>query len=148
MTTAAILSRGMSLRLRIAAASVLAVGLSAPAVHAAMTASVPAKYEPAKKLYRTFCGQCHALKEARAVGAGSDKKGGLGEDGGPSFNPLKINSHLSVLAVTGTWDGHQKVVTRMTWKQIYDVAKFIQVATRDHPHVARLPSDEFLIPVK
>ncbi len=111
-----------------------------------MTATVPAKYEPGKKLYRKFCGQCHALKEARAVGFGSANKEGAGELGGPSFNPLKISAHLSVLAVLGTWDGHQKVVTLMTWKQINDVAEFIQVATRDHPHIAKLPSDEFLTP--
>jgi hypothetical protein len=136
----------MSVRLRVAAVLAVAVGVGAPVVHAQMTASVPAKYAPAKKLYRQFCGQCHALKEARAVGSGQAKDNGLGKDGGPSFNPLRIPSHLSVLAVTGTWDGHQKVVTRMTWKQIYSVAEFIQLATRDHPHIARLPSDEFLTP--
>jgi mono/diheme cytochrome c family protein len=121
----------------------LVLALSAPAVHAAMTATVPAKFKPAEKLYRQHCGQCHALKEARAVGFGSDSKTGPGVDGGPSFNPLKIPYRLSVLAVLGTWDGHQTIVTRMTWKQIYDVAYFIQSATRDHRHLAKLPSDDF-----
>ncbi len=124
----------------------LALVLCVPAVHAARTATVPARFEPAKKLYRQFCGQCHALKEARAVGFGSNKANGPGENGGPSFNPLKIRYQLSVLAVTGTWDGHQKIVTKMTWKQIYDVARFIEAATKDHPHLAQLPSDDFLKP--
>jgi hypothetical protein len=117
--------------------------LSTPAVHAAKTATVPAKYKPAETLYRKFCGQCHALKEARAVGFGSDSKTGPGENGGPSFNPLRIPHRLSVLAVLGTWDGHQTIVTRMTWKQIHDVSYYIQSATRDHPHLAKLPSDDF-----
>lgn len=112
-----------------------------------MTAQVPAKYEPAKKLYRQFCGQCHELKEARAVGFGSAKKSGAGELGGPSFDPLRVPWRLSVLAVLGTWDGHQKIMRQMTWKQIYDVAYFIQAATRDHKHLAEMPSDAFITPL-
>jgi mono/diheme cytochrome c family protein len=142
----------VSFRLRIVLAAALVLALGAPAVHASVTvheapkATVPAKWEPAKKLYRKFCGQCHELREARSVGIGSAKKQGPGELGGPSFDPLRIPAHLSRLAVLGTWDGHYKIMTQMTWKQITDVAKFVEVATRDHKYLAKLPSDEFLTP--
>jgi mono/diheme cytochrome c family protein len=140
----------VSFPIRIAVALGLVLALAAPAVHAAVSAKVPntPKYAGGLKIYRQFCGQCHSLKEAKAVGFGSAKKNGNGELGGPSFNPLRIPAQLSVLAVTGTWDGHQKVVTRMTWKQIYQVADFIAAATRDHPHLAKLPSDEYVPPPK
>jgi mono/diheme cytochrome c family protein len=139
----------VALRLRLAVLLSLALVLTAQVAYGSSTANrsstatVPARFEPAKKLYRQFCGQCHALKEARAVGFGSASSKGAGEEGGPSFNPLKIRSHLSVLAVTGVWDGHDKVARRMTWKQIYLVADFIEAATRDHPHVATMPSDGY-----
>ena len=55
--------------------------------------AAPSKLEIGKKVYRKYCGQCHALNEALAAGFGSDK--GLGTDGGPSFNNLKVPYNLS-----------------------------------------------------
>ena len=136
----------MSLRLRIILALALLSALGAPVVHAAVTAKVPPRYEPAKKLYREFCGQCHALKEALAVGFGSGEKLGPGEHAGPSFDPLRVPWQLSVLAVLGHWDGHDRIMKLMTWDQIYEVACFTQLATRDHQFLAKMPSDEFLTP--
>jgi hypothetical protein len=138
----------VSLHVRILAGFALVLGLSAPAVHAAVTAEVPAKFEAGKIVYRKFCGHCHALKEARAVGFGAARKLGPGEDGGPSFDPLKVPYELSVLAVTGTWDGHDRIAKKMTWKQTHDVALFVQAATKDHRHLAELPSDAFLTPTR
>src|SRR5689334_20840066 len=50
----------------------------------AATAGQPsaAVLDTGMKAYRQFCGQCHALKEARAVGFGSAKQKGVGQDGG------------------------------------------------------------------
>ena len=115
-----------------------------PSVSADSTSSAAASAQPTsevldlgKKSYRQFCGQCHALKEARAVGFGSAKQKGVGEDGGPSFNQLKVSYQMCLASVTMLFGGHEKVVRKMTWQQIKDVSKFVQFATRGHPIVAR-----------
>jgi len=90
-----------------------------------------------KKAYRQFCGQCHALKEARAVGFGSAKQKGVGEDGGPSFNQLKVSYQMCLASVTMLFGGHEKVIRKMTWQQIRDVSTFVQYAPRTHPIVAK-----------
>jgi mono/diheme cytochrome c family protein len=115
-----------------------------PSVSANSTSSAAAYAQPTsevldvgKKAYRQFCGQCHALKEARAVGFGSAKQKGVGEDGGPSFNQLKVSYQMCLASVTMLFGGHEKVVRKMTWQQIKDVSKFVQYSTRDHPIVAR-----------
>ena len=101
----------------------------------------PARLEGGKKLYRKFCGQCHSLKEARAVGFGAASANGPGELGGPSFNPLRVTAQQCLLAITGVWDGHNKVMTLMTRDEIRLVGNYVQAATKDHPHKATLPSD-------
>jgi hypothetical protein len=112
--------------------------VSAESSHAAPSAQPSAEVlEIGKKAYRQFCGQCHALKEARAVGFGSAKKTGVGEDGGPSFNQLKVSYQMCLASVTMLFGGHEKVIRKMTWQQIKDVSKFVQFATRDHPIVAK-----------
>ncbi len=62
---------------------------------------------------------------------------GVGEDGGPSFNPLKISYAMCMASVTMLFGGHEKVIRKMTWAQLKDVARFIQSATRTHPIVAK-----------
>ena len=122
-----------------------ALALIAPAAYGLAQkqgAQTPARLDGGKKLYRQFCGQCHALKEARAVGAGSIKKTGYGEEGGPSFNPLRVTAHQCLLAITGVWDGHAIVMTRMTRAEIKLVSDYVQAATRDHKYKATLPSDD------
>lgn len=104
-------------------------------------AVTPARLEGGKKLYRKFCGQCHSLKEARAVGFGAASANGPGELGGPSFNPLRVTAQQCLLAITGVWDGHNKVMTLMTRDEIRLVGNYVQAATKDHPHKATLPSD-------
>jgi len=127
----------------------LAVALIAPAAYglasqeSSTAAQTPARLDGGKKLYRQFCGQCHALKEAKAVGAGSAQKSKYGEDGGPSFNELKITAHQSLLAIVGVWDGHSKVMTLMTRSEINLVSKYVEAATKDHKYKATLPSDAF-----
>ena len=90
-----------------------------------------------KKLYRQFCGQCHALREALAVGAGSAQNSKFGVDGGPSFNQLKVSYQMCLASVTMLFGGHEKVIRKMTWQQIKDVSQFVQYSTRTHPIVAK-----------
>ena len=86
-----------------------------------------------RQLYRTFCGQCHALSAANAAGFGSNKKGGLGELGGPSFNQLRVPYDFSVTAVVEPTGGHEVVKKKITAKQLHAVAAYIARVTRNHP---------------
>ncbi len=89
-----------------------------------------------KRAYRTYCGQCHALAEALAAGFGAENK--FGQDGGPSFNELRVSASLSVSAITELFGGHEIVLKKMNWTQIHDVSAFVEVATKKHPIVAKL----------
>jgi mono/diheme cytochrome c family protein len=130
-------------RLAVLTAAALFIGAHAAGVSADAGSTAPSAQpssqvlEIGKNAYRQFCGQCHALKEARAVGFGSAKQKGVGEDGGPSFNQLKVSYQMCLASVTMLFGGHEKVVRKMTWQQIKDVSKFVQYATRDHPIVAK-----------
>ena len=126
----------------------MAVILTAVAVGCALAANAasmaggasgtagPSQLELGKQLYRKFCGQCHALTAALAAGFGSDK--GLGTDGGPSFNNLKVPYNLCYVAVTEQFGGHELVVKKMTWDQIAQVSKFVSTATATNPYLARV----------
>ena len=136
---------GVTVRLRLAVLVPMVVVLAAVAIGCAIAANgnsaqggsaTPTKLELGKQLYRKFCGQCHALQAALAAGFGSDK--GLGQDGGPNFNNLKVPYNLSIVAVTEQFGGHELVVKRMTWDQLGQVAKFVQIATAKNPYLARI----------
>ena len=121
----------------------LVLGLGAVPVAHVMAASGPPATNTGpinvvqgKALYRKFCGNCHALKEALAAGFGGNSQ--LGQDGGPSFDNLKVSANLSIVAVTEQFGGHELVVRRMTWQQIYNVSAFVQQATLHHPYTARV----------
>jgi mono/diheme cytochrome c family protein len=135
----------MTGRTRVALLCSLALALAAvPVTHVWASPGAPgppAAHGPGdpvkgKGVYREFCGNCHALKEALAAGFGGNNK--LGEDGGPSFNWLRVSANLSVVAITEAFGGHELVVRRMTWKQIYDCAAFVEKATKNHPYLARV----------
>ena len=133
----------MSGPLRVAIFVAIAAVFVAPAAYALVEAQTPARLEPGKKLYRKYCGQCHALKEARAVGAGAGAKLGPGEEGGPSFNELRVTALQCKLAITGVWDGHAKIMTLMTHREINLVSEYTAAATKDHKYKATMPSDFF-----
>jgi mono/diheme cytochrome c family protein len=86
-----------------------------------------------RQLYRKFCGQCHALSAANAAGFGSNKKGGYGSLGGPSFNELRVPYDFSVTAVVEPTGGHEVVKKKITAKQLHAVAAYIARVTRKHP---------------
>jgi len=88
-----------------------------------------------KHLYRQYCGQCHSLLQALAAGFGSNN--GLGQDGGPSFDTLRVPFNLSVVAVTTPWAGHEIVFHKMTWTEVKQVAHYIQTVTKHHPGLAQ-----------
>jgi mono/diheme cytochrome c family protein len=145
---AAIVIFGLTVRLRLAVLLPIAAVIAAVAVGCALAArgstsssaaagaGSPSQLEIGKQLYRKYCGQCHALVAALAAGFGSDK--GLGTDGGPSFNNLKVPYNLSIVAVTEQFGGHELVVKRMTWQQLDQVSAFLAAATRDNPYLARI----------
>ena len=88
-----------------------------------------------KQLYRKYCGQCHALNAALAAGFGSNN--GLGTNGGPSFDNLRVPFSLSVLAVKQPFIGHEVLIRKMTWAQVTAVAAFIANVTKHHPVLAQ-----------
>ena len=141
----------MTLRVRIALVLSLAVALALPAAHgwaardttaARETKALlgPVQYAEGRKLYRKYCGQCHALKAARAVGFGQDK---LATDPGPAFNSLRVPYNLSVLAVVLSISGHETIQNKMTWKEIFSVSRFLDQVTRGNPILATLTGANF-----
>jgi mono/diheme cytochrome c family protein len=86
----------------------------------------------AKQLYRTYCGKCHALTQALSAGFGSNTTG-IGANGGPSFNDLRVSYASSVTAVTEPTGGHEKIRTKITPKQLNELASYIARTTIHHP---------------
>jgi len=93
-----------------------------------------------RKLYRQFCGKCHALDAALSAGFGSSNKFGFGEYGGPSFNLLRVPYAFSVTAVAQPTGGHEIVKAKITSRQLHTVAAFIARVTRHNPIPAK-PTD-------
>jgi len=124
--------------LALAIACIVVCGGYAVGVRGANEPSAASKQESGKRLYRQYCGQCHALRVARAVGFGSND--GLGKDGGPSFNLLRVPYSLSMSLMTQASNGHERIVKKLKWAQVRDVARFIDVATKRNPVLA-LPTD-------
>ena len=118
------------------AAGVWASGGTGGSGTATATSGVQGNIVAGKRAYRTYCGQCHALAEALAAGFGAENK--FGQDGGPSFNELKVSASLCISAITELFGGHEIVLKKMNWTQIHDVAAFVEVATKKHPLVAKL----------
>jgi mono/diheme cytochrome c family protein len=129
-------------RVRLAALLAVATGLASSAAGYAVTgggADRAARDAPnlrlGKKLYRRWCGQCHSLTQALAAGFGSDT--GLGQDGGPSFDTLRVPFNLSVVAVTTPFAGHEIVFKKMTWTEVKQVASYVETVTKHHPGLAQ-----------
>ena len=100
--------------------------------------AAPTKIVTGKQLYRKYCGQCHGLTAALAAGFGSNN--GLGTDGGPNLDNLRVSFNLSVLSITLPFIGHEVIVHKMTWTQVREVSKFVAEATKHHSIIA-LPVD-------
>jgi mono/diheme cytochrome c family protein len=134
------LTAGVRLTVLAAAAVGLAVGVTSSSLASggAEPSLSTSRYEAGKRLYRKFCGQCHALREARAVGFGTNNR--FGKEGGPSFNTLRVPYRLSVALITQKSNGHERLVHKLTWAQVTTVADFVATATKDHPFPA-LPTD-------
>jgi hypothetical protein len=126
----------LSPRLRLAVFVALAVVVLASAASVWASSRIQGDAVAGKKAYRTYCGQCHALAEALAAGFGAENK--FGQDGGPSFNELKVSASLSISAITELFGGHEIVLRKMNWTQIHDVSVFVERATKKHPLVAKL----------
>jgi mono/diheme cytochrome c family protein len=98
-------------------------------------AVAPVDAKLGKHLYREYCGQCHSLTQALAAGFGSNN--GLGQDGGPSFDTLRVPFNLSVVAVTTPWAGHEVINGKMTWTEVKQVARYVHTVTKDHKRLAQ-----------
>ena len=119
----------------LASASAASALTSGPAAEPAVAS---AQLGAGKRLYRKYCGQCHALKTALAAGFGTEN--GLGTNGGPSFDNLRVPFNLSVVAVTSPFIGHEVLVRKMKWNQVRQVATYVATVTKSHP-VPALPTD-------
>ena len=102
---------------------------------AGVPAAAPTKLETGKRLYRKYCGQCHALTVALAAGFGSNN--GLGTDGGPNFDNLRVPFNLSVLAIRQPFIGHEILFYKMTWIQVKEVSAFVATVTKHHSVLAQ-----------
>jgi mono/diheme cytochrome c family protein len=119
------------------AASLVAATSSLAATHE-RSSTPSASSADGRTLYRKFCGQCHALKAAKAVGFGTKK--GLGALGGPSFDELRIPYAMNVRHVTQPTGGHEIVRKKITAKELHVVAAFIAKVTKGNP-IPALPTD-------
>jgi len=97
--------------------------------------SAAGRPETGKGLYRKYCGQCHALTVALAAGFGSNN--GLGTNGGPSFDHLRVPFKLSFLAIEQPFIGHEVLAHKMTWTQVKKVSTFVATSTEHHPVLAQ-----------
>jgi mono/diheme cytochrome c family protein len=102
---------------------------------AAGPTGAPTTLKTGKRLYRKYCGQCHSLTAALAAGFGSEN--GLGTNGGPSFDNLRVRFNLSVLSITLPFIGHEVLVHKMTWTQIREVSSFLETATKHNSMLAQ-----------
>jgi mono/diheme cytochrome c family protein len=119
------------------ATSSAAYALAASGAGDPVTAAKAERLAAGKRVFRKYCGQCHALKEARAVGFGSAKRKGPGQDGGPSFDKLRVPYNLAVVAVTTPWLGHEVIHDQMTWTQVRQAAEYVANVTRKHRALAQ-----------
>ena len=146
----AIVSAPLKARARTAAALVVVLAFVAPAARALAAAKPPAGqvkpritqkvYDDGRKLYRKYCGQCHALTAARAVGFGQNKPN---SEPGPSLDSLRVSWNLSVQAIVLAIAGHETISQKMTWKEISDVSAFVEKATKNHPIPAKITGADF-----
>jgi mono/diheme cytochrome c family protein len=115
----------------LAASAPWAAGSSAAAVPTVMATRSTASIL-GRQLYRQYCGKCHALAPALAAGFGNDTNG-VGRNGGPSFNDLRVSYAASVTAVTEPTGGHEKIRTLIPPKQLIVLATYIARVTSSHP---------------
>jgi mono/diheme cytochrome c family protein len=118
------------------------LALAAP-VTIAWAAKAPAtkvSLAEGRKLYRKYCGQCHALKDARAVGFGEDKPN---SEPGPSLDNLRVSWNLSVQAIVLAISGHETIQAKMSWKEIADVSSYVEKVTKHHPIPAKITGADF-----
>ena len=138
----------MTRRLRFCVVLVLVVAFAAP-VSGSTRGVAPAAVRPAvtavslekgRKLYRKYCGQCHALKAANAVGFGQER---LKTDPGPSLNSLRVSWNLCVSAIVLAIGGHETIQGKMSWAEVADVSSFVEKVTRGNPIPAKITGADF-----
>jgi mono/diheme cytochrome c family protein len=122
---------------------VLAVALATPitlALAATKPPPTPKNMAEGRKLYRKYCGQCHVLTVARAVGAGQDKPN---TDAGPSLDNLRVSWNLTVAAIVLAFSGHETIQHEMSWAEIAIVSTYVEKVTRHHKIPAKITGADF-----
>ncbi|HWE82377.1 MAG TPA: cytochrome c [Gaiellaceae bacterium] len=122
----------MAVALAVFAASTVASTASLATASPATPAAKVSANIVGRQLYRTYCGQCHALAQALSAGFGSNTTG-ISRNGGPSFNELRVSYASSVNAVTEPTGGHEKIRTKINPKQLNEVAAYIARITIHNP---------------
>jgi mono/diheme cytochrome c family protein len=133
----------LRLYLRILLVTGLAVALATPVTLALAAAKPPPTAKnlaEGRKLYRKYCGQCHVLTVARAVGFGQDKPN---TDPGPSLDNLKVPWNLTVSAIVLAISGHETIQHEMTWREIAIVATYVDKVTKHHKIPAKITGANF-----
>ncbi len=119
--------------------------LGASAAQKTAASGTASRLAMGKAIYRTYCGQCHALTAADTAGFDGDAV--LAREDGPSFNNLQVPYNLAIVAVTEQGGrragesgrrGHELAIEQMTWQQLSDAATFLAAATATNPLNARL----------
>jgi hypothetical protein len=67
------------------------------------------------------------------MSAGFGTENGLGTNGGPSFNTLRVPYAIAVEALTMPFIGHEVLVHKLDWAQINEVSRYLASATSAHP---------------
>lgn len=102
------------------------------------SAPVTGQVPPGEMLFRQDCSMCHALSAATFCCGGSNN--GLGTNGGPSFNNLRISYGLTISTVFGDTDGHEALSKKLTWRQLTTIAKYLSAVT-EHNAATPTPDD-------
>ena len=124
--------RIFALALTVSTVLIVAGGASLAATSPSLQATTSRASIVGRQLYRRYCGQCHALAQALSAGFGNNVKG-IGRNGGPSFNDLRVSYAASVTAVTEPTGGHETIRTLIPPKQLVEVAAYIAQTTRRNP---------------
>jgi hypothetical protein len=136
----ATLGVGVVVAVALAVVVPLCAGAGGSAGGAARPPVTAATLEKGRTLYRKYCGQCHALKAANAVGFGQAK---LKTDPGPSLNSLRVSWNLCVSAIVLAISGHETIQSKMSWQEIADVSSFVERVTRENPIPAKITGANF-----
>jgi hypothetical protein len=75
------------------------------------------------------------LTAALAAGFGSNNR--LGQNGGPSFNDLRVPYGLCVTSLTESFAGHEVLFNDLTLSEIKQVSRYVATVTKHNRVLAK-----------